>query len=90
MTSSCTTTPRSRRRRFPRCSSCAKCCAGLAKIRGLRKSWLDLDGIIGACLGLHLEAVTEKPVAQPGEALTIQIEAINRSPLSVKFKSLRD
>ena len=30
----------------------------------------DVDGIIAACLGLHLEAVTEKPVAQPGENLT--------------------
>jgi LmbE family N-acetylglucosaminyl deacetylase len=47
----------------------------------------DVDSIIGAALGLHLEAVTQKPAAQPGEALTIQIEAINRSPVSVKLKS---
>ena len=46
-----------------------------------------LDGIIGACLGLHLEAVTEKAAAQPGESLTIQIEATNRSPVEVKLKS---
>ena len=44
---------------------------------------------IAACLGLHLEAVTEKPMAQPGEKLALQIEAINRSPVAVKFKSLR-
>ncbi len=48
---------------------------------------MELDGIIGACLGLHLEAVTEKAVAQPGEELAIQVEAINRSPLSVTLKS---
>ena len=40
----------------------------------------ELDGIIAACLGLHLEAVTEKPAAQPGENLTLQVEVINRSP----------
>jgi LmbE family N-acetylglucosaminyl deacetylase len=49
----------------------------------------DLDQIIGACLGLHLEAVTEKPSAQPGEDLELQIEAINRSPVDVTLKSLR-
>ena len=49
----------------------------------------ELDGIIAACLGLHLEAVTEKPAAQPGENLTLQVEVINRSPLAVKFQSLR-
>ena len=47
----------------------------------------ELDGVIGACLGLHLEAVVEKPVAQPGEELAVQVEAINRSPLTVKLKS---
>ncbi|CAN5372153.1 PIG-L family deacetylase [soil metagenome] len=49
---------------------------------------LDLDRIIGACLGLHLEAVAEKPAAQPGENLALQIEAINRSPVEVKFESI--
>jgi hypothetical protein len=48
----------------------------------------DLDGIIGACLGLHFEAVTGKPLAQPGESLALQIEAINRSPEAVTLKSL--
>jgi LmbE family N-acetylglucosaminyl deacetylase len=49
----------------------------------------DVDGIVAACLGLHLEAVTEKPVAQPGENLTVQVEAINRSPLEVKLQSVQ-
>ena len=38
-----------------------------------------VDGLIAACLGLHLEAVAEKPAAQPGETLNMQLEAINRS-----------
>ena len=45
----------------------------------------ELDRIIGACLGLHLEAVTEKAMAQPGENLALQVEAINRSPVAVKL-----
>ncbi|HEV8185734.1 MAG TPA: hypothetical protein VGP40_07230, partial [Chthoniobacterales bacterium] len=49
----------------------------------------NLDGLIAACLGLHMEAVSENPAAQPGEALAMQIEAINRSPFPVKFKSMR-
>ncbi|HEY1582582.1 MAG TPA: PIG-L family deacetylase [Chthoniobacterales bacterium] len=64
-------------------------------LRGLdRDSWVseklsDLDSVIAACLGLHLEAVTEKPEAQPGENLQLQIEAINRSPVEVRFVALR-
>ncbi|MEO6970303.1 MAG: PIG-L family deacetylase [Chthoniobacterales bacterium] len=54
-----------------------------------REKLSDVDGIIAACLGLHLEAVTEKPLAQPGENLAIQIEAINRSPVEVKLQSVR-
>ena len=50
---------------------------------------IDLDRIIAACLGLHLEAVTEKPMTQPGENLALQLEAINRSPVAVKFESWR-
>ncbi len=49
----------------------------------------QLDGVIAACLGLHLEATVEKPAAQPGEVLNMQIEAINRSEVPVKFKTMR-
>ena len=48
-----------------------------------------LDVIIAACLGLHMEAVSEKAAAQPGETLNLQIEAINRSAVPVKFKTIR-
>lgn len=49
----------------------------------------EVDGLIAACLGLHLEAVSEKLAAQPGGTLALQIEAINRSPVAVKWKSMR-
>ena len=48
-----------------------------------------VDRIIAACLGLHMEAVAEKPAAQPGDTLNVQLEAINRSDVSVKFRSAR-
>jgi LmbE family N-acetylglucosaminyl deacetylase len=65
------------------------------KLRGLgEESWVkekiaDLEQIIGACLGLHLAAVSEKPMAQPGERLELQIEAINRSPVEMRLKSIQ-
>ncbi|MGH8095075.1 MAG: PIG-L family deacetylase [Chthoniobacterales bacterium] len=49
----------------------------------------EIDEIVGACLGLHLEAVTEKAMAQPGENVGLQLEAINRSPVDVKLQSWR-
>ncbi len=55
----------------------------------VREKQADLDGVIAACLGLHLEAISDKPSAQPGENLPLQIEAINRSPTEVKLKSIR-
>jgi len=49
----------------------------------------EVDQLIAVCLGLHLEAITEKPVAQPGATVALQIEAINRSPVAVQLKSFR-
>ncbi|CAN5768397.1 PIG-L family deacetylase [soil metagenome] len=49
----------------------------------------EIDRLIAACLGLHLEVVMEKPIAQPGEETAFQIEAINRSPVPVQLKSWR-
>src|SRR4051794_38730555 len=49
----------------------------------------EVDKLIGACLGLHLDAISEKAEAQPGESLNLQIEAINRSSVAVKLKSAR-
>ncbi|MDQ3118320.1 MAG: PIG-L family deacetylase, partial [Verrucomicrobiota bacterium] len=76
--------------------------ASVARLLELRKSLKDLDfefwarekladveGLIAACLGLHLEVASEKIAAQPGENLAFQLEAINRSAVPVKWKSLR-
>ena len=42
----------------------------------------ELDQIIAACAGLHLEASTETPVVSPGQELPIRVEAINRSDVA--------
>src|SRR5205807_6914175 len=49
----------------------------------------QLDGLMAACLGLHLDAVVEKAAGHPGEILNLQVEAINRSAVPVKFKTMR-
>ena len=54
-----------------------------------REKLAESDEIVAACLGLHLAAVTEKPMAQPGEKLGIQIEAMNRAPVEMKFRSIQ-
>lgn len=55
----------------------------------VREKLAQTDSIIAACLGLHLEAVTEKEAAQPGDTLNLQVEAINRSDVPVQFRSVR-
>jgi LmbE family N-acetylglucosaminyl deacetylase len=49
----------------------------------------EVDQIIAACLGLHLEASTETPVVSPGQELPVKIEAINRSNVAVDWISYR-
>ena len=49
----------------------------------------EVDQIIAACLGLHLEASTETPVVSPGQELPVKIEAINRSNVAVEWISYR-
>lgn len=46
----------------------------------------DLDRIIGACLGLFLEASAGSPTAAAGETVKIALEASNRSPVAVTIK----
>ncbi|MDQ6860795.1 MAG: PIG-L family deacetylase, partial [Verrucomicrobiota bacterium] len=47
----------------------------------------QVDQIIAACLGLHLDAISDKAEVQPGESLQLQVEAINRASVPVKLKS---
>ena len=49
----------------------------------------EVDRLIAACAGLHLDAIAEKPEAQPGESVNLQIEAINRSKIPLKLKAMR-
>jgi LmbE family N-acetylglucosaminyl deacetylase len=62
---------------------------GIAEEPWVKEKVTQLDEIIGACLGLHLAAVADKPVAQPGETLGLQVEAVNRSPVEVKLRSIQ-
>jgi LmbE family N-acetylglucosaminyl deacetylase len=55
----------------------------------VKKKLGDLDQIIAACAGVHLEAVSDKANAQPGEKLGLQIEVINRSPVKMTWQSLK-
>jgi LmbE family N-acetylglucosaminyl deacetylase len=57
-------------------------------------SWIaekkaDLDKIIAACLGLHVEASTATEAFVPGQTAAIKLEAINRSNVPVTLQEVR-
>src|SRR5437773_922832 len=57
-------------------------------------SWIgekkaELDAIIAACLGLHVEASTTNEAVTPGQTATIKVEAINRCDIPVILKEVR-
>ena len=57
-------------------------------------SWIaektaELDKIIAACLGLHVEASTATEIFTPGQTATIKLEAINRSNVPVTLQEIR-
>jgi LmbE family N-acetylglucosaminyl deacetylase len=49
----------------------------------------EVDQVIAACLGLHIEASTETAIVSPGQDLPLKIEAINRSNVPVDWISYR-
>src|SRR4029077_21123162 len=58
------------------------------------ESWIpekkaDLDKIIAACLGLHVEASTATETFTPGQTAAIKLEAINRSNIPVTLQEIR-
>src|SRR5262249_31492761 len=58
------------------------------------KSWVpekkaELDKIIAACLGLHVEASTATEAFTPGQTAAIKLEAINRSNVPVRLQEIR-
>jgi LmbE family N-acetylglucosaminyl deacetylase len=65
-----------------------------AAIRALpRGRWTDaksaeIDAVIGACLGLYLEATAEIPSATPKETVKIAVEAANRSKVAVTLRRI--
>jgi len=64
-------------------------------INGIKDdSWVpekkaELDKIISACLGLHVEASTTNETVTPGQTVTIKLEAINRSNIPVTLQETR-
>jgi len=49
----------------------------------------ELDKIIAACLGLHVEASTATETFTPGQTAAIKLEAINRSNIPVTLQEAR-
>jgi LmbE family N-acetylglucosaminyl deacetylase len=49
----------------------------------------ELDKIIAACLGLHVEASTTNEAVTPGQTATIKLEAINRCNIPVTLQEIR-
>jgi LmbE family N-acetylglucosaminyl deacetylase len=57
-------------------------------------SWIpekkaELDEIIAACLGLHVEASTSNETVTPGQAEKIKLEAINRCNIPITLQEVR-
>ena len=57
-------------------------------------SWIpekkaELDEIIAACLGLHVEASTTNETITPGQTAAIKLEAINRCDIPVTLQEVR-
>jgi LmbE family N-acetylglucosaminyl deacetylase len=49
----------------------------------------ELDQIIAACLGLHVEASTSNETITPGQTANIKLEAINRCNIPVTLQKVR-
>ena len=55
----------------------------------IREKKSALDEIIAECLGLHLEASTNNETFNPGQTVTIKLEAINRSSVPARLNNVR-
>ncbi len=49
----------------------------------------EIKNIIADCSGIFVEAIANKPNGTNGENLKINLEAINRSPISVELKNIK-
>src|SRR5947208_3040535 len=55
----------------------------------IAKKKADMDKIIAACLGLHVEASTATEAFTPGQTAAIKLEAINRSNIPATLQEVR-
>ncbi len=49
----------------------------------------ELDRLVAACLGLHIEASTTVATVTPGQPVPVKVEAINRSDLAIELREVR-
>lgn len=49
----------------------------------------QVKSLIQAATGLYLEIAAKEPTAVPGDSLSLELEAINRSPASIRIEQLR-
>ncbi len=63
--------------------------SGLKNDTWVPEKMAELDEIIAACLGLHVEASTINEAITPGQTATIKLEAINRCNIPVTLQEVR-
>lgn len=51
---------------------------------------LEVERLIAACLGLHLDAVAGRATANPGQELAVTLEGISQAGTAVTWKSARN
>src|SRR6266702_1774457 len=66
-----------------------KAMSGIQDVSWIAEKKADLDKIVAACLGLHVEASTATETFTPGQTAAIKVEAINRSNVPVTLQELR-
>ncbi|HEY7002028.1 MAG TPA: PIG-L family deacetylase [Candidatus Udaeobacter sp.] len=62
---------------------------GLNDDSWVREKKAEVDQIIAACLGLHVEASTTNETVTPGQNVAVKLEAINRSNIPVTLQEAR-
>jgi len=66
-----------------------KAMSGIQDVSWIAEKKADLDKIVAACLGLHVEASTATETFTPGQTAAIKVEAINRSNVPVTLQEVR-
>jgi LmbE family N-acetylglucosaminyl deacetylase len=73
----------------PELSKLRQTMSGIQDEFWIAKKSAELDKIIAACLGLHVEASTATEAFTPGQTAAIKLEAINRSNVPVTLQEVR-